>query len=187
MLLEPVGRLLRELAPEGAGPDALEAHVLLLHHAFLFWAAEQHVYRISEQTLRRAAAETHITTVAPRPSQYLQLPELRVWGSPNESSPPEPLDGMFVSHGSQPGAVDILAIFGMRPDRPGFSAVGLVGRADTDDASAHEIEVAATRDDGSSAFAPRLAGGSAAGLYSLANNGELLLLTGRLLALLDSA
>ena len=189
MLLEPVGRLLRELVPEGTGggPDALEAHVLLLHHAYLFWAADQPVYRISEQTLRRAAAETHLTTVAPRPAQYLQLPELRVWGSPNESSPPEPLDGMFVSRADQPGAVDVLAIFGMRPDRPGFSAVALVGRADPGDPSAHEIEVAATRDDGSQAFAPRLPGGSAAGLFSLANNGELLLLTGRLLALLDSA
>ncbi len=30
VLLEPVGRLLREIVPEGGGADALEAHVLLL-------------------------------------------------------------------------------------------------------------------------------------------------------------
>ena len=187
VLLEPVGRLLREIVPEGAGADALEVHVLLLHHAYLFWAAEQRVYQISDQALRRATGETRITTRLPHPAQYLQLPELRVWGAPSEGSPPEPLDGMFVTEAaSDTGAISVLAIFGMRPDRPGFSAVGLEGRADPDDPTAGEIEIAAARDDGSAPFAPKLAGGTAAGLYSVANAGELLLLTCRLLALLDS-
>jgi len=178
VLLEPVGRLLHEIVPEDAGADALEAHVLLLHHAYLFWAAEQRVYPVSEQALRRAVGATRMTTRLPHPAQYLQLPELRVWGAPNEASPPEPLDGMFVSEAaSGSGAIDVLAIFGMRPDRPGFSAVGL---------EAHpELEIAA-RDDGTPLFAPTLAGGPAAGLYSVANAGELLLLTCRLLTLLDS-
>jgi hypothetical protein len=188
VLLEPVGRLLRDIVPEEAGADALEAHVLLLHHAYLFWAAEQRVYEISEQTLRRAVGETRITTQLPHAAQYLQLPELRVWGAPNESSPPEPLDGMFVNESASGGGeIAVLAIFGMRPDRPGFSAVGLEGRADPDDATAGEIEIAAARDDGSAPFGPKLAGGTAAGLYSVANAGELLLLTCRLLPLLDSA
>jgi len=187
VLLEPVGRLLREIVPEDAGADALEAHVLLLHHAYLFWAAEQRVYQVSEQALRRAVGATQMTTRLPHPAQYLQLPELRVWGAPNEASPPEPLDGMFVSEAaSGDGAIDVLAIFGMRPDRPGFSAVGLEGRADPDDRAAGEIEIAAARVDGSAPFAPMLAGGTAAGLYSVANAGELLLLTCRLLTLLDS-
>jgi hypothetical protein len=190
VLLEPVGRLLREIVPEDAGADALEAHVLLLHHAYLFWAAEQRTYQISDQALRRAVGEKGITTRLPHPAQYLQLPELRVWGSPNEASPPEPLDGMFVSAAhSEPeggGAISVLAIFGMRPDRPGFSAVGLEGRADPHDPAPGEIEIAAARDDGTAPFAPKLAGGTAAGLYSVANAGELLLLTCRLLTLLDS-
>ena len=187
VLLEPVGRLLREIVPEDAGADALEAHVLLLHHAYLFWAAAQRVFQISEAELRRAVGETRITTRLPHPAQYLQLPELRVWGAPHDASPPEPLDGMFVSEAaSGAGAIEVLAIFGMRPDRPGFSAVGLEGRADPDDPAAGEIEIAAARDDGSAPFAPQLAGGTAAGLYSVANGGELLLLTGRLLRLLDS-
>jgi hypothetical protein len=186
VLLEPVGRLLREIVPEGAGADALEAHVLLLHHAYLFWAAEQRVYPISDQALRRAVAEKRITTALPHAAQYLQLPELRVWGAPNEA-PPEPLDGMFVNEAaSGAGALAVLAVFGMRPDRPGFSAVGLEGRADPDDPTASEIEIAATRGDGSAPFGPMLAGGTAAGLYSVANAGELLLLTCRLLTLLDS-
>ena len=177
VLLEPVGRLLRELLPEEAGGDALEAHLLLLQHAYLFWAAGQPVYTISDQVLRRAVGEERVTTRLPRSALYLQLPELRVWGSPNEASPAEPLDGMFASEAAT-AAVSVLAIFGMRPDRPGFSAVGIEGRADA---------IAATRDDGSVAFDPMLAGGTAAGLYSVTNAGELLLLTTRLLALLDSA
>jgi hypothetical protein len=187
VLLEPVGRLLKEIMPEGAGADALEVHALLLHHAYQFWAAQQRVYEISDEVLRRATLEERITTHLPHPAQYLQLPELRVWGAPDETSPPEPLDGMFVSAAaSGPGAIDVLAIFGMRPDRPGFSAVGLEGRADPDDPTAGEIEIAAAREDGSAPFAPKLAGGTAAGLYSVANAGELLLLTCRLLTLLDS-
>jgi hypothetical protein len=186
-LLEPVGRLLREIMPEDAGPDALEAHVLLLHHAYVFWAAEGRVYQIEESTLRRAVAEQRITTRLPHPAQYLQLPELRVWGAPNSASPPEPLDGMFVSAGTETATIAVLAIFGMRPDRPGFSAVGLEGRADAGDPGGTEIEIDATRDDGSAAFGPTLAGGTAAGLYSVANAGELLLLTCRLLSQLPIA
>ena len=54
------------------------------------------------------------------------------------------------------------------------------------DPTAGEIEIAAAREDGTPPFAPKLAGGSAAGLYSVANAAELLLLTCRLLTLLDS-
>jgi len=87
-----------------------------------------------------------------------------------------------VSETTTPGRIAVLAIFGMRPDRPGFSAVGLDGRADAEDANRGEIEVAAAREDGGAPFGPMLAGGSAAGLYSVANAGELLLLTCRILA-----
>ena len=186
VLLEPVARLLGEIMPEGSGADALEVHALLLHHAYLFWAAEQPVYEVTEDVLRRATTEKQVATTSSKESLYLQLPELRVWGSPNESSPPEPLDGMFVSRTQAPGEIAVLAIFGMRPDRPGFSAVGLEGHADTDDPTGGEIEIAAAREDGTTQFGPKLAGGTAAGLYSVANAGELLLLTARLLALLDS-
>ena len=186
VLLEPVGRLLGEIVPEGAGAEALETHVLLLHTAFLYWASGGAVFRIGEQALQRAIATKHITGDPPQPALYLQLPELRMWGSPTPGTVPEPLDGMFVSRGEAPGTVAVLAIFGMRPDRPGFSAVGIEGRADADDPAGNEIEVAAAREDGSTAFGPMLAGGSTAGLHSVANAGELLLLTCRLLTLLPS-
>lgn len=186
VLLEPVGRLLGEIIPDGAGAEALETHILLLHTAFLHWSSGGAVYRIGEQALQRAIASRAITGEPPQPALYLQLPELRMWGSPTPGAAPEPLDGMFVSKGEGPGSVAVLAVFGMRPDRPGFSAVGIEGRADSDEAAGNEIEVAAAREDGSEPFGPMLAGGSAAGLHSVANAGELLLLTCRLLTLLPA-
>jgi hypothetical protein len=183
VLLEPVGRLLREIVPEDASAAALESHIRLLHHAVCHWAAQGWVYSIGEGALQRALSQNLITSRLPRPALYLQLPELRVWGTPTAGDPPEPLDGMFVT-GALPDGVAVLGIFGMRPDRPGFSALGLEGRADTDDASAAEVEVAAARPDGGAPFGPMLAGGTAAGLYSLANAGELLLLVCRVLAML---
>ncbi|MGH7529768.1 MAG: hypothetical protein ACREMN_05250 [Gemmatimonadales bacterium] len=184
VLLEPVARLLRDIVPEDAGAEALEAHLLLLHHAYRHWAAHGWVYRVGEPTLARAAAGPRITSHLPRPALYLQVPELRVWGTPTPDAPPEPLDGVFVTETTAPGAIAALAIFGMRAGRPGFSAVGLEGRADADDPAGGEIAVAAAREDGSAAFAPSLSGGREAGVYSVANAGELLLLTCRLLALL---
>ena len=186
VLLEPVGRLLREIAPDGTGADALEAHMLMLHHAYRYWAGGRWVYRIGETELRRAAGGggTSITSHLPHPSLYLQLPELKVWGTPTAEGAAEPLDGLFVTETAEPGGIALLGIFGMRAGRPGFSAVGLDGRADSGDATGGEIEVAAARADGSERFSPTLAGGAQAGLYSLANAGELLLLTCRLLVLL---
>lgn len=186
VLLEPVGRLLREIVPQGVGADALEAHVLLLHHAYLHWVAGSQTRPIDEQTLAQAARATTMTSRLPHPAFYLQMPELRVWGTPTEGSAPEPLDGIFVAETIAPGGISVLGIFGMRPDRPGFSAVGLEGHADAADSQGGEIEVAAARGDGSAPFGPMLAGGTKAGLYSLANPGELLLLTCRLLALLTA-
>ncbi|HWC75525.1 MAG TPA: hypothetical protein VG454_16480 [Gemmatimonadales bacterium] len=182
VLVEPVARLLRDIVPEAAGAEALEAHLLLLHHAYLHWAGEGWVYDISEDALQRAMSDHRITSRPPRAALYLQLPELRVWGSSTPGAAAEPLDGMFVSETTTPGRIAVLAVFGMRPDRPGFSAVGLDGGADAEDASSGEIEVAAAREDGSAPFGPMLAGGSAAGLHSVANAGELLLLTCRILA-----
>ena len=187
VLLEPVGRLLRDIVPDDAGADALEVHVLLLHHAYLHWAAGTRVAHVGEQLLARAAAERTVTSRLPYAALYLQLPDLRVWGTPTADGAAEPLDGMFVAETIEPGGIAVLGIFGMRPDRPGFSAVGLDGRADAADPSGGEIEVAAARADGSAPFGPLLAGGTKAGLYSLANPAELLLLTCRLLASLTTA
>jgi len=184
VLLQPVGSLLRQLVPAEAPADALEAYVRLLHHAYRHWSAGRWVYRVSDAALDRATAGATLSGHLVHPALYVQLPEHRVWRAPAAGETPEPLDGMFVTETSVAGSVAVLGISGMHHHRPGFSAVSVEGRVDRDDATGMELLVEARRDDGSAPFAPLLDGGTAAGLYSLANAGELLLLTCRLLGLL---
>ena len=187
VLLEPVARLVRELVPDDVSPDELEAHLRLLHHAYRHWSAGGRVYRIGQAALDRAtrAEGGPLSSRPARNAFYLQVPAGRVWRHASDA-PPEPLDGMFVTTTPDPGAVQVLAVFGMQRNRPGFSAVALEGHADESDAGAGEIEIAARRDDGSPPFAPLLAGAGGGGVYSVANAGELLLLACRLIALLPA-
>ena len=67
----------------------------------------------------------------------------------------------------------MLGIFGLRPDRAGFSAVEAAGPRPG----------ALDRADGTPLFSPVLAGGQAAGLYSLVGGEELLELGWRTRAL----
>jgi hypothetical protein len=186
VLVEPVARLLQDLAPAEASPDELEAHLRLLHHAYRHWTAGGWLYRVGEATLARVAAGGRISSRLPRQALYLQVPAGKVWRPPVDDAPAEPLDGLFVTETDAPGEVALLAVFGMHRGRAGFSAVALEGRADEDDAARGELEVAAARPDGSAAFAPLLGGTALAGLYSVVTAGELLLLTCRLLALLPA-
>lgn len=187
VLLEPVAHLVREVVPEDTTPDELEAHLRLLHHAYRHWSAGGWVYRVGEETLARATRGPHVAAHLPRPAVYVQLPAGRAWRAAVPDAAPEPLDGMFVTQTPVAHEVRVLAIFGMHRNRPGFSAVAVEGRLNEDDATGGALEVAAARDDGSAVFAPLLEGGERAGLYSVANAGELLLLTCRLLAVLPSA
>ena len=83
----------------------------------------------------------------------------------------EPMDGCFVHAAG--GELRVLGIFGLRPDREGFSAVETAGPRP------HELE----RPDGTPLFSPVLTGGEAAGLYSLVGGEELLELGWRTRAL----
>jgi hypothetical protein len=114
------------------------------------------------------------------------LPEHRVWRAPGPGETVEPLDGMFVTETAVHGTIAILGISGMHRNRPGFSAVAVEGRAGADDPAGDELLVEIAREDGSPPFTPLLPGGREAGVYSLANAGELLLLTCRLLARLPA-
>ena len=186
VLTQPVGALLRELVPPEASPDALEAYVRLLHHAYRHWRTGRLVFRVSDATLddvtRGGTLTSHLTAQA----LYFQLPEHRVWRAPGRGETAEPLDGMFVAGTAEPGAIAVLGISGMHRNRPGFSAVSVEGHADADDPAGDELLVDVAREDGSPPFAPLLPGGREAGVYSLANAGELLLLTCRLLARLPA-
>jgi hypothetical protein len=157
--------LLRELRPEEGLGEAMDQMVALVHHAYLTWAAGTVTVPVSreaaEELLDQEPAEVGEHSDAP--AYYAQFPERMIWASVVENQAPEPLDGVFVS--SSPGGnLRVLGIFGLRPDRPGFSAV---------EASGARVEGLA-REDGSPLFRPTLDGGSAAGLRSIIGEAELL-------------
>jgi hypothetical protein len=157
--------LLRELRPDEGLGEAMDQMVALVHHAYLTWAAGTVTLsvgrEVAEELLGRSAAES--AELKDVPAYYAQFPERMIWASVIENEVPEPLDGVFVSR-IPGGDLRVLGIFGLRPDRPGFSAVEAGG------ARAEGLE----REDGSPLFDPTLDGGAAAGLRSIVGEAELL-------------
>lgn len=165
-LMDPeVVTLLRDLRPDDGLGEAMDQMVALVHHAYLTWAAGGVTIPVG-----REAAEELLGAVAPAgggprdvPAFYAQFPERMIWARVVENEAPEPLDGVFVSRDPQ-ALLRVLGIFGLRPDRPGFSAVEATGpRAER-----------LTREDGTALFAPTLAGAAAAGLRSITGEEELI-------------
>lgn len=157
--------LLRDLRPDEGLGEAMDQMVALVHHAYLAWAAGGVTIPVS-----REAAEELLGPVAPDgsdarevPPYYAQFPERMIWARVVENEAPEPLDGVFVSR-EQPDLLRVLGIFGLRPDRPGFSAVEAMGQR----------AARLTREDGTALFAPTLPGAAAAGLRSITGEEELL-------------
>ena len=157
--------LLHDLRPEQGLGEAMDQMVALVHHAFLAWAAgavtipigPQAAEELLEQPLAEAAESKDV------PPYFAQFPERLIWATVIENQPPEPLDGIFVSR-TPDGDLRVLGIFGLRPDRPGFSAV---------EATGGRVERLA-REDGSRLFDPTLTGGATAGLRSIVGEEELL-------------
>jgi hypothetical protein len=157
--------LLRDLRPDEGVGEAMDQMVALVHHAYLTWAAGGLTIPIGRET-----AEELLGTLSQEGADpgnvspyYAQFPERMVWARVIEDEAPEPLDGVFVSR-NQDALLRVLGIFGLRPDRPGFSAVEAAGpRA-----------ARLTREDGTALFAPALPGAAAAGLRSITGEEELL-------------
>jgi hypothetical protein len=162
--------LLRALVPEEGAGEAVEQHLALLHHAFLYWAEGGWVFRLSAEGAQRMIQQAPEGAVegAPR-AYYLQFPDRLVWaevGGPGAAH--EPLDGMFVRPWPD-GGYFVLAVFGLYPSREGFTVVEADGYRESE----------ARRADGSDAFAPVLPGGATAGLYSIVGPEELIELAAR--------
>ena len=157
--------LLRDLRPDEGLGEAIDQMVALVHHAYLTWAAGGVTVPIGRETAEELLAAEPPPDGEPKdvPPYYAQFPERLVWASVVENEAPEPLDGVFVSR--DPGELlRVLGIFGLRPDRPGFSAVEAAGpRAP-----------GLIREDGTALFEPTLPGAAAAGLYSITGEEELL-------------
>jgi hypothetical protein len=166
--------LLRDLRPEEGLGEAMDQMVALVHHAYLAWAAGGVTISVgreaAEELLVKAAEAADSKDL---PAYYAQFPERMVWAAVIENEAPEPLDGVFVSQVRAGGDLRVLGIFGLRPERAGFSAVEATGgRAE-----------GLAREDGSPLFDPTLPGGAAAGLRSIVGEAELLELGWRTLSL----
>jgi hypothetical protein len=157
--------LLRELRPDEGLGEAMDQMVALVHHAYLSWAAGTVTVPVSRESAEELLGPTPAEGIDSKelPAYYAQFPERMIWASVIESQPPEPLDGIFVSR-TPGGDLRVLGIFGLRPERGGFSAV---------EATGSRVE-GLRREDGSPLFDPTLSGGVSAGLRSIVGEEELL-------------
>lgn len=156
-----VTEFLRDLVPEDAPPESLHEFIAVLQHSYLFWSAGKRT-RASEST---ELPEASRASRAPSTGEYIHLPSHLYWGQLEPDAPHEPLDGFFV-HALGSG-IRALAIFGLHPDRPGFSVAEVRGGS-----PAHLLP----RADGSAPFAPQMDGGKNAGIRSVSGPDELLAL-----------
>lgn len=174
-----VAGYLRELVPEEGIGEAIEQHLALLHHAYLYWVEGGWLLRPSRERTGRLLADQAPAEdrppAAPR-AYYVQVPERLLWAELGPGEPHQPLDGLFVRPWPE-GGYFVLAVFGLHPGREGFSVVDLDGYR----------EGPLERADGSALFAPVLPGAAAAGLYSLVGGEELLELAARTVPLLLEA
>jgi hypothetical protein len=174
LMLPEVVSLLRDYRPEEGLGEGMDQLVALVHHAYLLWDAGVLTLPLSAERL--AALLEAPAPMSPDPQEpprayYAQLLDRQVWARVIDDGAAEPMDGCFV-HAAGPD-LRVLGIFGLRPDRDGFSAVETMGpRPD-----------ARERPDGTPLFSPVLAGGAAAGLYSIVGAEELLELGWRTRAL----
>ncbi len=177
LLNREVGMLLRELRPDEGMGEAIDHLVGLLHHAYLMWEAGGWTYRVSRERAQSIldpgqsqAGPPHARSPAHPPgAYYLQWPSKLVWGQLTKEGPHEPLDGWFVSPSGDESTLRVLGVFGLHPERMGFSVVEAAGPRLANLA----------RPDGSPLFAPVLDGGGEAGLYSLVGADEMLELAWR--------
>ena len=166
LLEREVVLLLRELRPDEGLGEGIDQLAALLHHAYLFWDAGLPALGLAEEDL--AGLLTIPSAAAAEPGErpralYAELPERRVWAVVIEGQPPEPLEGCFI-HAASAEELRVLGVFGLRPERMGFSVVEAVGPRPT----------TLVRLDGTPLFAPAMAGGAAARLHSLVGAEELL-------------
>jgi len=164
LMLRDVVTLMRDLRPEEGLGEAIDQLAALVHHAYLFWEAGEHTLELSQERLADMLALPHADVPSePPPACYVQAPERRVWAAVIPGRPPEPLDGCFVHSSPEAGSLRVLGVFGMYPEREGFSVVEAAGPR----------PVALAREDGTALFAPVLPGGAAARLFSLVGEEEL--------------
>jgi hypothetical protein len=166
LMLREVVQLVRELRPEQGLGEGIDQLAALVHHSYLFWAAGGPTVELPAEHLGDLLAGTapELAGSEEPPAYYVHLPERRIWADTVAGIPPEPLDGCFVHLSRDGRSLRVLGVFGLQPERAGFTVVEVAGSR----------PVGLTRADGSALFAPTLPGGVAARLFSLVGGEELL-------------
>jgi hypothetical protein len=174
LIVPEVVALLHELRPEEGLGEGMDQLVALVHHAYLLWNAGVLTLPLPAErltSLLEAPAPPSPNLGEPPRAYYAQLLDHQVWARVIDDEAAEPMDGCFVHAAGD--VLRVLGIFGLRPDREGFSAVETAGPRPQ----------GLARPDGTPLFSPVLAAGRAAGLYSLVGGEELLELGWRTRAL----
>ena len=164
LLNATVGQLLRDLMPEDAPSDAVNAYGALIHMLYAAWSRDWPVVSLTAERLRQSFPRT--APHAPRTPAvvcYLQLPERVVWAEPVAGEAHEPLDGVFLIVTDR--AAHALAILGFRAARDGFTTM--------EGAIELPAPPAGPREDGSAAFTSTLPAGDRASLLSVRDAHEL--------------
>ena len=177
LLVPEVVSLLHDLRPEEGLGEGMDQLVALVHHAYLLWSAGVLTLPLSADRLAAlldAPAPDSPSAAEPPRAYYAQLQDRQVWARVVDNLPAEPMDGCFVHSAGE--ELRGLGIFGIRPEREGFSAVETAGPR----------PLALERPDGTPLFSPVLTGGQAAGLFSLVGGEELLELGWRTRALANA-
>jgi hypothetical protein len=166
LMLREVVTLLREMRPDEGLGEGIDRLAALVHHAYLFWdggglTVEFPLDRLAELPVPRSSPDENGEQ---GPAYYAQVPERRIWAQVIPGEPHEPMDGCFV-HGL-PGSTElrVLGVFGIHPERAGFSVVEVTGPKPGGLARLDDTDL----------FASTLPGGAAAELFSVAGEEELL-------------
>ena len=172
--LAPVQCLLNELAPPEDTPlrsALIEEYGTLLYAGYRYWSCGAVTVDITIDDVDRAAGAppTGRSPRVPHRACYLRFPERRLWSQIAADAPHEPLDGMFVVAGQENAEITVVAVLGLRADRPGFSQIAV--SAPTSD---FPRAGGARRQP---PFAPVMEGGDRAEFRSIVTEGELLDLT----------
>jgi hypothetical protein len=170
LMIRDVVLLLRDLRPDEGIGEGIDQLAALVHHGYLFWESGSITLELSDARLEElvsgAGGDREGTE---HPAGYVQVPERRIWAEVVPGAAQEPLDGFFHHTSTAPGVQRVLGVFGMYPDRPGFTVVEVVGPR----------PARLARPDGSPLFSSTLPAGVRAGLYTLAGEEELLELSWR--------
>jgi hypothetical protein len=191
--LSTAADLVREMTPEDAPPEALEQYRALLYHAYHFWRSGRKLYVLDPAAARYliegAPAPDDWPFQLPAPSGYLQLPANLFWSSIAPDTPPEPVDGFFLSQRDRSDAfgrpsrhLEVLMVLGIHRARAGFSVIPLDSEVGT---ALDEVWSSEERAGGD--FSNVLPGGEIDGLYSILTTAEVLKLIARVFWFVDTS